>query len=276
MAFQITTLMENTSPRNFLAAEHGLSLLIEGAGLRILYDTGTSPRFLKNAASLGVELSPLDALVFSHGHYDHTGGAAALLTGPIRPGAVYLGKDFFQSRFSPKGDGLMDIGAAVDQGAFERAGVPCHVVGAEPLALGGGLWLVSGFESTQPMEGPSPSLLRLGEKGMEEDAFQDEVAVVLDTPGELALVSGCSHVGILSMCRRVEELFSRRVDTFVGGTHLMGASQERIAFTCDQLSRSGLRRLGACHCSGAQAGEYFQAHFPGYFFNNVGTRLTVG
>ena len=54
------------------------------------------------------------------------------------------------------------------------------------------------------------------------------------------------------------------------------ANIERIAFTCDQLSHSGLRRLGACHCSGAQAGEYFQAHSPGYFFNNVGPRLTVG
>ena len=149
MSFEIITLMENSSPRDCLASEHGLSLLVEGAGLRVLYDTGGSPRFLQNAGTLGVGLDDLDALVFSHGHYDHTGGAAALLTGPIRPGAVYLGKDFFRPRFSPKGDGLMDIGAALDQGTFERTGVPCHVVGAEPLALGEALWLVSGLVSPE-------------------------------------------------------------------------------------------------------------------------------
>ena len=273
MGFEIVTLMENGALSDCLAAEHGLSLLIRGEGRRILYDTGASPRFLKNAEDLGEDLAPLDALVFSHGHYDHTGGAAALLTAPVRPGAVYWGRDFFAPRRSRKRDGLMDIGAAVSPAAF--AEIPCRQVGQEPVAAGPGIWLLSGFVSQQPMEGPVPGLLRQTDRGLEPDEFGDEVAVVLETDRELALISGCSHVGILSMCSQVSRRFGRPVTVFVGGTHLMDAEEERIRFTCERLRQWGVRRLGACHCSGERAAAYFTAHFPGFFANHTGSRVTI-
>ena len=275
MGFQITTLMENGTPRDCLAAEHGLSLLIEGAGYRLLYDTGASPRFLKNAFTLGVELEPLDALVFSHGHYDHTGGAAALLTSSIRPGGIYRGRGFFEARYSQKRDGLMEIGPAVSLQALEGSGIPCYEVGDTPQELAPGIWLMSGFTATEELEGPVPNLLRDTGEGLEPDPFGDEVVVVLAGERDLALVSGCSHVGILSMCRRVQEEFGRPVTTFVGGTHLMGAGEERICRTCAQLKGWGLERLGACHCNGERAGIYFEEHVPGFFHNHVGSVVTV-
>ena len=64
--FTILTLMENTAPTDCLAAEHGLSLLIEGGGRRVLYDTGGSPRFMQNAGALGAGLLGLDALNFAN------------------------------------------------------------------------------------------------------------------------------------------------------------------------------------------------------------------
>ena len=276
MSFEIITLMENSAHRDCLACEHGLSLLIQGEGVRILYDTGASPRFLQNAAALQVPLEPLDALVLSHGHYDHTGGAAALLTAPVRPGAVYLGRDFFTPRYSKKTAGLMDIGAAFTPAALELAGVPCREVGEKPLALGPGIWLLAGFTSTQPFEGPIPSLLRKTPSGPAPDPFGDEVAVVLEAGRELVLLSGCAHVGILSMCDRAARLFGRPVTTFLGGTHLKAAGEERIRHTCEQLKAWGLERLGACHCNGEQAALYFREHFPGFFENHVGSRVTVG
>ena len=45
MSFQITTMIENESPTDRFSAEHGLSLLIETDGFRMLYDTGASPPF---------------------------------------------------------------------------------------------------------------------------------------------------------------------------------------------------------------------------------------
>lgn len=275
MAFQITTLMENTAPRDCLAAEHGLSLLIEGGGRKVLYDTGASPRFLLNAKALGVDLSDLDALVLSHGHYDHTGGVSALLAGKERPASIYLGPNFFQERYSQKKDGLLDISAVIGEDSLTAAGIPCTVVGAEPIALGEGMWLVSGFASTQELELPSPRMMRRVGGQLVTDRFEDEVAVVLELREGMALVSGCSHVGILSMCGRVEELFGRPVTAFIGGTHLMAANDARISKTCDCLRRRGMLRLGACHCNGEAASLYFEQHFPGFFRNNVGSKVEL-
>ncbi len=275
MSFTVTTLMENTSPRDCLAKEHGLSLLIEGAGRRVLYDTGLSPRFLRNAAALKVDLQGLDALVFSHGHCDHTGGTAALLAAGKRPKEVYLGRDFFLRRYGKGEEGLMELSALVEKEWLDRAEIPCHVVGEEPVALGEGLWLLSGFTSEEPIEPMSSTLLRCREGVLEQDPFQDEVAVVLETPSRLALISGCSHVGVLNMCRRTQQVFGRPVTDFVGGTHLLHSGEERIAQTCRLLQERGVRRLGACHCSGEQATAYFQANFPGFFYNQVGSRVVI-
>lgn len=275
MAFRITTLMENQAPSDCLTQEHGLSLLVEGENCRILYDTGASPMFLKNAAELGAVLEPLDALVLSHGHYDHTGGVAALLTGQARPGSVYLGRNFFGARYSRKKDGLKEVGAVFELEAVSGAGIPCVEVGDEPIALTSGVWAVSGFTSTEEMEGPSPAMMRRVDGALEEDRFEDEVVLVLETEEELVLVSGCAHVGILSMCRRVEELFGRPVTSFVGGTHLMAANDQRIEHTCRCLRERGMVRLGACHCNGPKASAYFKENFEGFFENHVGSHVDI-
>lgn len=62
-----------------LQTEHGLSLYIETAGHKVLFDTGATDRFLENAEKLGVDLTAVDTLVLSHGHYDHTGGVKVFL-----------------------------------------------------------------------------------------------------------------------------------------------------------------------------------------------------
>ena len=76
---KITALAENTSARHDLGSEHGLSLFIETAGIRLLFDMGQSALFAENARKLGVGLASAELAVLSHGHYDHGSGLPVFL-----------------------------------------------------------------------------------------------------------------------------------------------------------------------------------------------------
>ena len=267
--------MENRSPKACYMAEHGLSLLVECDGFRLLYDTGASPAFLNNARSMGIDLHDLDALVVSHNHYDHAGGITALFAHTQKSIPLYLGHAFFEERYSVKTDGILDIGSSVSCEFLDARKIPVTEVSSQPIELYPGVYVLSGFRTRIPEEAPPKSVLRGVRTALRQDTFEDEVAVILRTENELCLLSGCSHNGLISMCRYVESVFGRPVTTFIGGTHLMNSSQYRIEFTCNQIKRSSIRRLGACHCSGAEATEFFEKHLPGFFRNQVGSTVSV-
>ena len=113
---KIITLMENTACRSDLAADHGLSLYIETAKHKILFDTGASDAFCANAEKLGVDLSRVDIAVLSHGHFDHGGGLAAFLA-RNKTAPVYLHRDAFLPHFNVEGK---DIGIDESLRASER------------------------------------------------------------------------------------------------------------------------------------------------------------
>ena len=71
---RVTVLADNSIYVPGLVSEHGLSMLIEADRYRFLFDTGQGDVFLQNARTLGCTLGSLDAIVISHGHFDHTGG----------------------------------------------------------------------------------------------------------------------------------------------------------------------------------------------------------
>ena len=65
---------DNVANSRRLLAEHGLCFYIEDDGKKILFDTGYSDVFIKNAVNMSINLLDLDYIVLSHGHYDHTWG----------------------------------------------------------------------------------------------------------------------------------------------------------------------------------------------------------
>ena len=81
MNSRITTLVDNSvsMSANKLIGEHGLSFYIEIARHKIFFDTGQHLALSHNTEVLDVDLSRIDMVVLSHGHYDHTGGLKSLL-----------------------------------------------------------------------------------------------------------------------------------------------------------------------------------------------------
>ena len=75
----VKVLSENTTSSEKFESEHGLSLYIETGTHKVLFDTGSSDLFAKNAEKMGVDIASVDLAVISHGHYDHGGGLKTFL-----------------------------------------------------------------------------------------------------------------------------------------------------------------------------------------------------
>jgi len=78
-AVRVTVVVENTAHDEGLASEHGLAIHIRRGNTTGLLDTGASDAVITNAATLGIDLTALDWVALSHGHYDHAGGLMAVL-----------------------------------------------------------------------------------------------------------------------------------------------------------------------------------------------------
>lgn len=98
---KITALLENTTTKNSILTEHGLSLYIEIEDKKILFDMGQTELFYKNAEVLGFHLKEVDFAVLSRGHYDHGGGLENFLK--LNDHAiVYIHKDAFLPYYNAK------------------------------------------------------------------------------------------------------------------------------------------------------------------------------
>ena len=116
---RIVILTENMANGRGLLAEHGLSVLVEAAGKRILFDTGQSDVYLRNAGELGESLEGLDGIVLSHGHYDHTGGLPAF---PEElPAPVFVRENAFEEKLS----------GSREKGTYRDIGIPWRKEGGE-------------------------------------------------------------------------------------------------------------------------------------------------
>jgi metal-dependent hydrolase (beta-lactamase superfamily II) len=94
-------------------AEHGFSLLIRvffgGKTHNVLYDTGSSPEgVITNANRMGLDLSEIESVVLSHGHYDHSGGLLATLKAIDKENLpIIVHEDMFKTRGTAEPDGTV-------------------------------------------------------------------------------------------------------------------------------------------------------------------------
>ncbi len=235
---RITVLIENTSCRADLRAEHGLSLFIETDGRRLLFDTGASPAFADNAALLGIDLRSVDMAILSHGHYDHGGGIARFLE--LNSHApVWVSPHAFEPHFNAAGT---DIGLPPALKGHPRL---CTApAGAYAIAPGITLHPASSVPCPYPAAGEGMSTI-MGGTHLPDD-FRHEQYLLIEKAGKRILISGCSHRGILNIATHFHP------DILIGGFHLAKAHAARIGETGSHLL-SLPTRFYTGHCTGAAA-----------------------
>jgi len=263
MRLAITVLVENTVARPGLLGEHGLALWIEVAGHRILFDTGQSRLVLANARKLGINLGDADAIILSHGHYDHTGGLAAVLRISPHP-RVFTHPAALSPKFSrhPAGD-IRNIG-------MPRAGrrLLLHDAGVLrtnewPVEVFPGFSLTGPPPRTADFEDTGGDFLA-DRQGQNPDLLPDDQAAFIDAPEGTVVILGCAHAGISNTLRQVRRLTGNRtIAMVIGGMHLNQADPERLDRTIAELRALNIPRLYPCHCTGFAATARLCQEFPG-------------
>lgn len=211
---KIINLIENTQGRKGCLFEHGLSFYVETARHKLLVDTGATDAFLENAKRLGVDLTQVDMVILSHGHYDHAGGILSFAE--QNPNARILMQKTAGEAYYHKNDVLT-----------KYIGIDPKIMELPELELIDGnkkvddeISLFNGVTGRKLW--PSGNRELKVKKGDEfyQDEFRHEQYLVLEEKGRRVLVSGCAHNGILNILEKYREIYGAEPDAVISGFHM--------------------------------------------------------
>jgi 7,8-dihydropterin-6-yl-methyl-4-(beta-D-ribofuranosyl)aminobenzene 5'-phosphate synthase len=259
---RITVLVENCVHRQGLVAEHGLSFHVQSGEHSLLFDTGQTDLAVINAETLRLPLDWLEAIILSHGHYDHTGGVPAMLD--VAPEArVYLHPAAFGKKLNRSHNGQSrEIGMSdcVAQVIHRCAGGFIETKGRTEIMEGvfatGEIPRATTYEDTG-------GAFFLDAEGTRPDPLVDDQALVIDLGRSVVLLLGCAHSGLVNTLDHVQRLTNGKpVSAVIGGLHLGSASEERIQQTITRLRDAKLEMLAPAHCTGWPATAKLWQAFP--------------
>ncbi len=271
----ITVLVDNCA-QSGLESEHGLSLWIQTPEKRILFDTGQNGALERNAAKLEIDISTADAIVLSHGHYDHCGGLPFAVR-VASSATVYCQSAAVLPRY------------AVKNGVT----VPVHMHEASKAALDAlpeaRLRWVTGHEQLCPnvhLTGTIPRAagsiglgwpFYLDAAAKRIDPIRDDLALWIDTPKGLVVILGCCHAGLSNTLEHVRKLSSgKKIHCIVGGMHLMASGEPEIRKAISILNGYSPDFLAPLHCTGSLALDMLSAAFgPKVHAGHAGMRIEV-
>lgn len=212
---KIINLVENTEGKAGCPTEHGLSLYIETKKHKLLVDAGASDLLLENAAAKGVDLTKVDTVILSHGHYDHGGGIPAFAG--LNPRAkIYMQAGAGEAYYSVHGEKARYIG--LPDGVTD---LPQVEILHGDYKIDEELSLFTGIPYTVPMPETNRELKIKKDEGYEQDLFDHEQCLVISQGGQKVLLSGCAHHGILNILAHYRSLYHKDPDYVISGFHLM-------------------------------------------------------
>ncbi len=222
---KITILCENVaghSGAKVCLAEWGFSAYIQVKGVNLLFDTGHTDVYKKNAENLNIELEETDFIILSHHHWDHTGGLR-----------------FHNFR--------------------EKKQLIAHPEVIEKLPKDQSKKLIKDFEiirSKEPLEF-SKDIFYLGEIPREnnfeagnykEDKMLDDSAIVIKTKKGAIVITGCSHSGICNICDYAKKVSEQDLYAVIGGFHLFEEDKNAVNNTISYFKSENAKYILPMHC----------------------------
>jgi 7,8-dihydropterin-6-yl-methyl-4-(beta-D-ribofuranosyl)aminobenzene 5'-phosphate synthase len=279
-----------------LESEWGLALHIEShkgqETRRYLLDFGFTPSvYVNNLDILKIDVAQVDALIVSHGHYDHVGGLMGFLetqrSRMRKDLRVYTGgEDDFCHRYSRNADGsFVDFGKALDRRRLRELNVE-PVLSEAPIIVEGHAF-TTGAVPRASIEHVLPNTwTRYGIQdglGCDTNAYVNHHFSAEELAGQavpdqhwhehatcfrlgdrgLVVISSCGHAGIINTLRRAQEVSGvDRIYALVGGFHLAPAPDDYLRKVMVELKKFDLSHVLPMHCSGANFIELAKQEMP--------------
>lgn len=256
---KITVLTENTTELG-LPVEHGLSLFIEIGDRRILFDSGQSDLFAKNAEALGVDLKTVDFAVLSHGHYDHGGGLKKFLevNGKAK---IYMSRYAFEPHFNAE-DKYHGLDA-------ELKGESRIVFVDGEITIDSGI-TVYPCDDSKTIYKIEPYGLKMSKNGkLVPDDFRHEQYLMLEENGKRVLISGCSHRGIMNIEHRFKP------DILVGGFHFFKQPLGEKLASYAKILNSADTDYYTCHCTGVEQYKFMKSYMNRLSYISTGQTIEL-
>jgi 7,8-dihydropterin-6-yl-methyl-4-(beta-D-ribofuranosyl)aminobenzene 5'-phosphate synthase len=291
-------------PGRTLISEFGLSMHVEsrrGAQMRnVLVDFGFTPEALvNNTELLGINPAVLDALVLSHGHYDHFGGLVGFLhrhKGKLKSKLpLYVGgEDCFCSREWTAPPTHASFGV-LDRKALKEANLTVTYAEGPSLVADHGFTTgqigLQGFEKVL-----SPTAMKVGvshgvgcyadklpederSKAVVPDQFRHEIATGFNLKGRgLVILTSCSHRGVVNAIKQAQAASGiKKVHAVIGGFHLAPYKDDYVQETVAALKEIDVDYVIPLHCTGEPFYEMAKAQMPSKLLRSyTGTRFVFG
>ncbi len=277
---KIINLIENTEGIAGCTCAHGLSFYAETSGHKLLMDLGPSEETLKNAGKLGIDLTQVDTVILSHGHYDHSGGIMAFSR--INPNAVIYMQE------SAGDDHYADDGEEAGGKRYRYNGIDKDILKLPQLRMiqddhriDEELELFTVKERTHKLPFTNKRLLIRENGEYVQDDFRHEQYLVISDGDKKILLSGCAHNGILSIIDAYQEKYGTFPDAVISGFHLM----KKVKYTDEELREIAdigeeLKKYPTmfytCHCTGEPAYKMMKLSMGGQLqYVHSGDEVTI-
>ena len=265
---KITVLVEDATCGNKqldLKPELGLSIHVELGTTHILFDVGKTDRFIRNAKKLHIDLSKVDYLIISHGHFDHGGGLKYFLE-INKTAKIFMHKDAVNEHFT-KIFGLIPFNIGLDQKVIDHH-TDRIVFIDKNTSINENIMMITDFSNHFPQPKGNLSLYKKSKGKKIHDDFKHEIALLINENDKSVLFTACSHSGIVNMYKKALSLNNgRKIDYVFGGFHTYNPAtfknESKVyidTLTLELEKTNSIYYSG--HCTGKSNLKYMQNKLP--------------